>query len=171
MTFPLKSIIIFGYSLFLPVNIYTITSFGGIGVQGLFYRYQITDLGKSFIGLSQDIFYVINGMYSGKSALSVIFWSLGAGILIISIILAVLPEFQKKGREIGIAGLLIMASGCILLISIIIQYGFLFNSASGIAIPFGVPMIIGMGYLIYIDLARKEAYEVEHGEKQELEES
>ena len=45
------------------------------------YRYQVTPWGNSLIPLPEELQFVASGIYSGKSALMVMFWTAGTIVL------------------------------------------------------------------------------------------
>lgn len=135
---------------FMPIQIYTVGDGIGAGIQGAFYRYQVTSYGTSFITVSQDVQYVISGMYDGRTAASNLGWVIGDAILIIATILSLINDkCSNTRRTITICSLLIM-SGIVFLISAQLQYGLLLYGAAGIAMPFGVVLIIGAGCYFYM---------------------
>jgi len=137
----------------LPLHVYVIGGDTGIGIQGAVYRYQVTVYGNSLIPVTQDIVYVVNGIYTGKTALSVIFWATGTICLTVTTWYGLVyadstrTDFTRK-ISVGLAG------SCILfLMSCIAQYGLLFHGPAGTSIPFGIVIILGwLGILrIYPD--------------------
>ncbi len=135
---------------FMPIQIYTVGDGIGAGIQGAFYRYQVTSYGTSFITVSQDVQYVISGMYDGRTAASNLGWVIGDALLIIATILSLIDDkCSNMRRVITVCSLLIM-SGIVFFISAQLQYGLFLCGAAGIAMPFGVVLIIGAGCYFYM---------------------
>lgn len=131
---------------FLPVNIYVIGDFLGSGIQWAFLRYQQTYLGISVISIFYDIQYVMSGLFSGRTALYIILWSIGACILVLTLILVVMKI--KKEIRIKQEGILLVAGGAAFLCADFAQYGLFLNGPSGYVVPIGVPLIWFVGWWI-----------------------
>ena len=133
----------------MPVQIYSIGDGYGAGIQGAFYRFQESPYGPSFIPVNQDVNYVISGIYSGKTALSILVWLIGDIILVFATIVALFGEKEPNARKIKIICSLLMASGCLFLISAMLQFGIFLHGVAGISIPFGVPLILISGWYFF----------------------
>ena len=125
------------FCFFLPLQCYIIGNNWGGGVQGAMFRYQMTSEGNSLITLPHEIEYITFGIYTGRTALSVILWTLGTLVLVCTAILSLvswnnIPPRSLRLIVIGIAG------SCILyLASCICQYGLFFSGPAGISLPLG----------------------------------
>ena len=99
-------------TLVIPINIYIIGNFLGAGLQTPLFRFQITGYGSSFIPITQDLFYIISGIYKGKTALSIFFWVIGVCFLVSTILFLFLEAGtsykvkKRSGTLIIIAGIL-----------------------------------------------------------------
>jgi hypothetical protein len=134
----------------MPVQIYIIGDGMGAGVQGAFYRYQISSYGTSFITVNQEVQYVTSGTYGGRTALSVLVWVMGDILLVIATILALTTlDRDPDKRRYTMICLLPIGSGVLFLFSAQFQYGFLLYGPAGIAIPFGVILMICAGLYFY----------------------
>ena len=133
----------------MPVQIYNIGDGFGAGIQGAFYRFQESPYGPSFIPVNQDVNYVISGIYSGKTALSILVWLIGDIILVFATIVALFGEKEPNARKIKIICSLLMASGYLFLISAMLQFGIFLHGVAGISIPFGVPLILISGWYFF----------------------
>jgi CHASE2 domain-containing sensor protein len=134
----------------MPLQIYMIADGIGAGIQGAFYRYQVTSYGTSFITVNQDAQYVISGMYEGRTALSIISWIFGDALIVIATIMALLHDQSSNAQRLkAICSLLIM-SGVLFLMSAQLQYGLFLYGAAGIVIPFGIVLIICAGGYFYM---------------------
>jgi len=125
----------------IPLNIFTIGTHIGQGIQWAFFRYQITYLGSSFIPITQDISYILNGVISGKSALSELMIIFAAVGFVIAFVLLL----SGYSHAIFISGLITITNGILLLVSSFIQYGIFLHGSSGEAIPVGVPVLFIVG--------------------------
>jgi hypothetical protein len=122
----------------LPLQIYIMGDFTGIGVQGAVYRYQTSGYGTFFIPLTREITFVLNGTLSGRTALSVILWVSGTLLMAYTTIFAflhVLDTTENYYRQVAYG--LITSCG-IYLGSCIAQYGFLLKGLSGFSLPVGI---------------------------------
>jgi len=136
---PLLLLVIF---FLFPLQVFIIGSETGIGIQGAVYRYQVTGYGNSLIPITTEIMYIVNGNYSGKTALSVILWALGTALLAITTWFGLvyadgsMPDYP---RQIGLG----LVGSCVCyLLSCIAQYGFFFQSSAGTSLPVGIGLIL-----------------------------
>jgi len=132
----------------IPINIYVIGEWLGTGVQWALFRYQQSYVGNCILPISNDMGYISLGIYSGKTALSVIVWMVAVILILISLILRVADQKEKTIKRKYCGGILIFA-GILFLASCMIQYGFLFDGPAGISIPIGVPMILIAGWWMW----------------------
>lgn len=136
---PLLLLVIF---FLLPLQVFIIGTETGIGIQGAVYRYQVTGYGNSLIPVTTEIMYIVNGNYSGKTALSIILWALGSALLAITTWFGlVYADGSVPGyhRQIGLG----LAGSCVCyLLSCMAQYGFFFQGAAGSSLPFGIGIIL-----------------------------
>jgi len=131
-----------------PLQVFIIGNEIGIGIQGAVYRYQVTGYGNSLIPITQEIMYIAEGIYSGKTALSIILWASGTVLLTITTWYGLVStdgsntDFNRK-VSIGLAG------SCVCyLISCIAQYGLLFQGPAGVSFPAGIGIIlVWLGFL------------------------
>ncbi len=121
----------------------------GIGVQGATYRFQVTEYGDFFFPITREIGFVLNGTYSGKTALSVILWVAGTMLLSSTVIYSFLHiDDTTVGYYRQIMQGLIIACG-MYLGSCIEQYGYTFYGPAGISVPIGILLILGWIGIIY----------------------
>jgi len=149
----------------LPVNIYIIGDAIGAGLQFPFLRYQQTYLGSNIITLLRDLDYIVSGIITGRSALSILLWALGTLLLIIAIIYLIARwrkdyESFKKPHFLIVGG-----AGGAYLLSCVAQYGPTLHGPAGFAIPVGVPLIFAVA--VYILKAEGMDDELEYGEEDE----
>jgi hypothetical protein len=133
----------------MPVQIYSIGDGIGAGVQGAFYRYQESSYGASFNTINRDIGYVTSGDYGGRTALSVLVWVMGDIMLVIATILALTMDRERDKRRSTMICSLLIVSGMLFLISAQLQYGLLLYGPAGVAMPFGVFLMICSGWYFY----------------------
>jgi hypothetical protein len=146
----------------IPINIYIIgEDFVGAGIQFPFFRFQVSYLGNSFISIIQEISYIYQGVITGISSISLLFWIFGSLLLLLSIFIPFLKfRFIRNGNQFS--GLMILFSGILFLISVVIQYGPYFFGPAGTAIPIGLPVMFVIGGWMYLE-GRKE----EDGDEEE----
>ncbi|HVN65779.1 MAG TPA: glycosyltransferase family 87 protein [Methanomicrobiales archaeon] len=140
----------------IPVDIYVIGNWVGVGVQFALFRVQ-TAIGRwSFISLFRDIEFVIRGILSGKTGAGILVWAASAIILTFALFLFFFHEDAcgSGGRNRGASyrkfiGLSLMGSGGLFLLSLILQYGPFFHGPAGFAIPIGAPFQLLTGYYLY----------------------
>jgi hypothetical protein len=125
----------------IPLNFFIIGNSIGIGVQWAFFRYQDSYLGSSFIPVTNDIGYILNGVLTGKTVISEILIIIAA----IGFIIAFLILLSNYSHAIQISGIITIANGIFLLISTMVQYGPWLHGASGESMPIGVPLILVIG--------------------------
>ena len=85
---------------FIPVNVFVIGDWLGTGVQWTLFRYQQSYMGNSLILVSRDIFYVMTGLISGRSAISSFFWIAGSVLFIIALILILSANIHEDPAQI-----------------------------------------------------------------------
>jgi hypothetical protein len=126
----------------LPLQIFIMGDFTGIGVQGAVYRYQTSGYGTFFFPITREIVYVLNGTLSGRTALSILLWVSGTILLACTTIFAFLHVHDTTENYYQqIAWGLIVSCG-IYLGSCIAQYGFFFKGMSGTSLPVGIIAIL-----------------------------
>jgi len=133
----------------LPLQVFIIGGNVGIGIQGAVYRFQITEYGDYFFPITREIFFVINGTYFGKSALSVLLWLAGS-ILIACVTIFSFAHvndtttnyFRQLMQGLVVASMIYLGS-------IIAQYGFLFHGPAGLSLPIGIFLILGWIGIFY----------------------
>jgi hypothetical protein len=118
-----------------------------MGIQGAVYRYQITPQGSSLIPITNEITYVTSGVYTGRTALMVIFWSLATFILSGTTAGALILWNRITRNQIQIITISLAISGLGYLASCISQYGPLLNAPAGKSIPIGVFLLLGCAVL------------------------
>jgi hypothetical protein len=119
----------------------------GFGLQGLAYQYKVTGHGVNLFTIIQDMSYVLNGSYSGRTMLSSLLWIIGSLCTIIATIVW-LVNGAGISRINEISGTLLITGTIIYLLSAMFQYGVLLHGAAGISIPFGIPLLIFVGYIM-----------------------
>lgn len=134
----------------LPLQVFIIGDSAGIGIQGSVYRYQWTGYGTFFFPITQEVVFVLNGTYSGRTALSVILWVAGTVLLACTAVFSFCHADDTTinyYRQIMYG--LIVSCG-IYLGSCIAQYGFLFHGPGGLSLPLGILLIIGWIAIIFV---------------------
>jgi hypothetical protein len=143
---------IFCFLYFLcPIHFFVIGEGNGYGLQGLFYRYQISSQGSSFIPITREIGYVTSGIIDGKSGISILFWVIGSLLFSGAFFLFLFKINQIRKKIFHLISGLIITSGICFLLSSLIQYGIFFNGPAGISILIGLPFLMYFGWLVYCD--------------------
>jgi hypothetical protein len=150
-----KKIILAGMLVFfcfvIPLHVYSIGGDQGIGIQGSFYRYQVTAYGPMMITIVQDISYVTGGIYSGRTALSIVLWVTGSISLVIATLLHLIRMDYTHQYNPTDTALLLIGAGTLYVVSCIAQFGPFFNGSAGISMPFGgfALILLGIGMIMY----------------------
>ncbi|MFA6331891.1 MAG: hypothetical protein WCX22_02970 [Methanoregula sp.] len=126
----------------LPLNFYIIGGDMGIGMQGSFYRYQVTGYGSGIIPLNQDLGYIMTGIYDGKTAISIGIWTIASFFLAAATVVALMTNIEPHKKRAHIISIFMFFASVGFLVSIMMQYGALFNGPAGISIPLGVPILL-----------------------------
>lgn len=137
------------FSFICPLDFFIIGDWNGYGIQGFFYRYQVSLYGISFVPIIHEIGYVTSGLIDGNSAISILLWFSGSCSFFVSFFI-----FLKRFSEFGFnyfkeISRLIFLSCAFLILSSIMQYGFFFSGPAGISILIGVPILICFGWIFY----------------------
>lgn len=152
----------------IPLNIYVIGDWIGTGVQWALFRYQDTSYGTSIFTLIDDFEFITSGILTTKTVISISLWITGVVLLIIGFIAFVVIIAEEMDEQMHFLGLIVIASGILLLASCITQYGPLFSGPAGLSIPIGIPLTIVVGGLIYLQHGvwseRKDSDELKPGE-------
>ena len=135
-------ILLCGIFFLLPLHVYFIGGDNGIGIQGAVFRYQITGYGNSFITITSDVMYILNGVYSGRTALSIILWVLGTILLAATIIFGFAFVSDDRKDFYWQISLGLLSTCACYLVSCIAQYGFFFSGSAGVSIPVGILFIV-----------------------------
>jgi hypothetical protein len=131
-----------------PLHFFIIGDDNGYGIQGFFYRYQISSYGISFIPITNEIGYVTSGLIDGKSAISILLWALGSFTFSLAFFLFLLKFHELQEKHIKRISSLLFISIVILILSSFAQYGFFFFGPAGISILIGIPLLFGVGWAI-----------------------
>lgn len=136
------ALVLCAFCFVLPIQCFIIGNYLGVGIQGAVFRYQITGQGNSLIPIVKEITYVTSGTYTGKTAVSVIFWVLGTLFLILITLISLNFWNQLNTPQVRIITIGLLCSGICYIVSCISQYGLLFSGPAGISLPFGVILLI-----------------------------
>jgi len=138
----------------IPINIFVIGDWLATGVQWVFFRYQQSYLGNSFLFFTKDVSYVQAGIIRGRSAVASEIAVVATFLMVLAVfLLLVAYERESNERESGTwiktAAIISMGAGCLYLIADMIQYGMFFQGPAGFTIPIGVPAILVCGWWMY----------------------
>jgi hypothetical protein len=134
----------------LPLQCFTIGNDLGLGIQGAVFRYQMTVQGNALIPITHELSYILSGIYSGKTALSVIFWSLGSLVLAAITMLSLVywNRFPRSRLKVILAGLIL--ASILYLGSCVTQYGLFLSGPAGMSLPIGVLILILFTLFLYL---------------------
>lgn len=133
----------------IPLNVYVIGEWIGTGVQWALFRYQETSYGASLITLTRDFEYIIYGVLTGKTAVSISLWITGVVLLILAFIALAAMILEEMDDKKHYPGIMVIGSGILLLLSCMVQYGPFLSGPAGLSIPIGIPLMFVIGWLIY----------------------
>jgi hypothetical protein len=138
------------FCVIVPLQGFIIGNGYGVGIQGAMIRYQVTPWGNSVFPLPEELQFVASGLYSGKSAFMVIFWTIGTIILSMTTLFSLLywnqlPQEYLRYIVAGITG-----AGILYLASCIAQYGPLFHGPAGISLPIGVLILFLFAVFLHV---------------------
>jgi hypothetical protein len=143
-------IILQALPLVIPLNIYMFGDWLGTGLQWALVRYQQSYLGTSIIPLNRDLTYVLSGIMTGRSGVSIVLWFSAALLLMVTLALVLYnPSVNDAFRYRRFAPHLTILAGILFLFSCMFQYGISLYGVAGFSIPLGIPVIILIGYWTY----------------------
>ena len=132
---------------FIPIHFFIMGDGVGFGLQGIVYQYKVTGHGTNLFTIAQDMSYVLYGSYSGRTMISSLLWIIGSLCTIIATIVWLING-DCISRFNKISGIMLITGAVIYLLSSMFQYGVLLHGAAGISIPFGIPLLIVIGYIM-----------------------
>lgn len=133
----------------LPLQLFIIGDYAGIGVQGAVYRFQISGYGTSFIPVTRELIFVLNGTYTGRTAVSLVLWMAGTVLLAGTAAFSCIYLGNTRIKYYSYVMYGLVASCALYLGSCIAQYGPLFNGPAGISFPVGIIMILLWIIIVY----------------------
>ncbi len=134
--------VIFCFFLFIvPLQCFIIGHDMGAGIQGAVYRYQITSAGESVIPVTAEFSYVTSGGITGKTAMSIIVWTLGTVILSLVAITSLILWDRIQEKQLILLIKCASVAGVLYGIALIIQYGILLSGPAGISLPIGIILL------------------------------
>jgi hypothetical protein len=133
----------------IPLNIYVIGDWMGSGIQALFFRYNQTNIGNSLIFLNREIYFITNGIVSGKSAFASGIWCVGVALICIATILVIYAYVRDDSKYVRYCAFINIGGALLFTLSLFIQYGITLNGPSGFTIPVGIPVILCVAYFQY----------------------
>jgi hypothetical protein len=149
MNFPKIPLILQALLFLIPLNIYVIGDWMGSGIHTLFFRYMQTLMGNSLIFINREYFFTTSGILTGKSAFASILWIIGVALICIATVLVVYAYFLNDPAYLRYCSVVNLGGAILFTLSILIQYGLTLNGPAGIAIPFGIPVILGVAWYQY----------------------
>lgn len=137
------------FYFFIPVQFFIMGEGYGYGIQGFTYRYQITTQGVSFIPISYELGYILNGTITGKSVYSILFWIAGSISFAIGITLLLMMYDFEKLMYNKLGSFFLFSSIICTILSSTIQYGPFFFGPAGISVLIGIPVLIILSWFVY----------------------
>ena len=137
------------FCFFLPLQCFIIGDNLGLGIQGAVFRYQMNVHGNSLIPITRELGYVTSGIYSGKSALSVVLWTLGTVVLAATTILSLVHWNLLPHSRLRIILLGLVSASILYLVSCVALYGLFLSDSAGISLPIGVVILIMFTIFLY----------------------
>lgn len=103
------------------------------------------------ITIVQDISYVISGIYSGRTAISIVLWIIASIFLVVATLKHLIRMDDGDLNYLKQTGFLIIGAGIMYVVSCIAQFGLFFNGSAGISMPTGgfFLMLLGIGMMMY----------------------
>ena len=129
----------------IPLHVYSIGADQGIGIQGTFYRYQVTGYGSMMINMVQDILYVISGTYSQRTIVTIILWVTGSIFLVFATLINLIRPDNFNLYNSTVTGFLLIGAGLFYVVSCMVQFGPFFHGGAGISLPFGGFLLMVLG--------------------------
>lgn len=118
-------------------------------MQWIFFRYQQSYLGNSFLLFTKDLYYIQEGILQGRSAVASEVAFAAAFCMVLAVLLLLNAFAVESGKWVTAAAIVSMGGGCLYLIADMIQYGVFFQGPAGFTIPVGVPAILVCGWWMY----------------------
>lgn len=133
----------------LPSTVIVIGDWLGTGVQFPWFSYIRSIQGESLISAYSNLTFIIFGIYTDRTAFSIILWEAGAIFLAASTFLLLYERIVHRPVHHRLPGLLTICAGIAMLASLILQYGPLFHGPAGFAIPIGLPLVFAVGWWLF----------------------
>jgi len=129
----------------IPLNIYMWGDWLLVNAQWALFRYQeAPGVGTSFILGYKDILYIYLGQNTGFYNIAAAgFWTIGAAILLIGLIITIIAYFDEDPYKIKTASYFTLGGGIFLGLSALCRFN------AGFALPVGVPIILIIGWWMY----------------------
>jgi hypothetical protein len=132
---------------FLPLNFFIMGEGVGYGIQGVMYQYKISGYGSNLFTITQDLSYSLYGTYTGRTMVASVMWGIGSLFIVLGTVIWLLNH-SGNNRYNGVSGIFIICGGISYIVSLLFQYGIFLHGDAGGSIPFGVPLVIIIGYLM-----------------------
>lgn len=134
----------------LPLQCFIIGNDLGLGIQGAVFRYQMTVQGNTLIPITRELGYITSGIYSGKTALSVILWTLGSIVLAAETMLSLIYWNQLPHSRLSLILAGLASASLLYLGACVAQYGFFLSGPAGSSLPVGVLILFLFTGFLYI---------------------
>jgi hypothetical protein len=138
------------FCFILPLQCFIIGNDLGLGIQGAVFRWQMTIHGDSLIPITQELKFIDMGIYTGKTAHSVILWTLGTVVLALTTMVSLMHWNRLPRSRLRFLIMGLTAAGMLYLASLCVQYGLLFSGPAGISLPIGVVILLMFAIFLYV---------------------
>lgn len=106
----------------------------------------VSSYGLTILPVTADIGYIMQGIYTWRTGISSILWVIGSVSVLIATGIGLIHRVHETVPD-RYAGMLLLAGGCLYPASVLFQFGPLFHGPAGISVPFGIPMLMAVGYV------------------------
>jgi hypothetical protein len=138
----------------IPLNIYMWGDWLIVNAQWALFRFQQSEYGNSLILGHKDIAYISLGLTTGiYNIAAALFWTVGAAILFIGLCITIFAVIMDESAFIKKASYFTLCGGIFLSISAMCRF------SGGFSIPVGVPLILYIGWRMYLDNEGENGYE------------
>ncbi len=144
----------------IPLNIFMWGDWIIVDLQWVFFRYQSSPYGDSFIPVYKDINYILLGQTTGiHPVLAVVFWVAGGTLLVIGLVSILFAYINERPDFIRKTSIFTFLAGIFFGLSAIERF------FGGFAIPVGVPVILIISWWMYREGSADDTTDEESGDE------
>lgn len=131
--------------LVIPLNVFMWGDWLLVNVQWALVRYQQSPYGPSIIPIYKDLLYIVQGQTTGMyNILAASFWAIGTVLLLIGLLITLFAWVNERPGLIRTVSILTLCSGVLFCFSALGRF------VGGFSIPLGVPIILFIGWWMYL---------------------